>query len=134
MKQNIMKKWVKALRGGKFKQGAGTLKQYNSKGQAQHCCLGVLCELYNTEMKKNKKKMLSEKICDNDSDFYHGYCRFDGHKEDLPKTVKKWSGVSNGLGQFKVSDNEYVNLADLNDIGKKFKGIADIIEKNWENL
>lgn len=133
MKQNVMKKWVKALRSGKFKQGAGTLKQFNSKGQAEHCCLGVLCELYNSEMKKNKKKMLSEKIYDNDGDFF-GYCRFDGHKEDLPKVVKKWSGISNGLGQYKLSDNEAMNLADLNDLGKKFKGIADIIEKNWENL
>jgi hypothetical protein len=133
MKQNIMKKWVKALRSGKYKQGTGTLKQFNSKGQAQHCCLGVLCELYNTTMKKNKKKILPEKVYDNDSDFSHGYCRFGGKKEDLPKEVKDWAGMNDNLGRFYLSDH-YEYLADLNDCGRKFKTIADIIEKEWKNL
>lgn len=137
-----MKKWVKALRSGKFKQGQGTLKHYDRKGQAKHCCLGVLCELYNKDMKKNKKKMLPEKVCDNDSDFSHGYARFGGSREDLPKEVMKWSGVKNNLGKFR-SPNNYGDtymfnqescLADLNDIGKKFKTIADIIEENYEQL
>lgn len=44
MKNNIMKKWVKALRSGKYKQGTGTLKQYNRNEEAKHCCLGVLCQ------------------------------------------------------------------------------------------
>lgn len=136
MKQIIMKKWVKALRSGKFKQGAGTLKQFNSKGQAQHCCLGVLCELYNQEMKKNKKKMLSETIWDNNSDFSFGYCRLGGKKEDLPKEVMKWAGIGNSMGAFTTDNPIYdqYNLADLNDTGRKFKTIADIIEKNYESL
>lgn len=129
-----MKKWIKALRSGKYKQGMGTLKQYNRKGEAQHCCLGVLCELYNQEMKKNKKKTLPEKVYDNDSDFSYGYCRFGGKKEDLPKEVMKWSGIKNSIGKFNLSDVQYETLADLNDLGKKFKGIADIIEKNYEQL
>lgn len=134
MKQNIMKKWVKALRSGKYKQGMGTLKQYNRKGEAQHCCLGVLCELYNQEMKKNKKKTLSEKVYDNDSDFSHGYSRFDNKAVDLPKMVMNWAGMNSTLGKFYLSDNHYEILADLNDFGKKFKTIADIIEKNYEHL
>lgn len=136
MKQNIMKKWVKALRSGKFKQGTGTLKQYNRKGKAEHCCLGVLCELYNGEMRKNKKKTLPEKVYDNDSDFSYGYSRFGNSKCDLPKEVMNWSGMKDKIGRF-TTDNSIPSqytLADLNDLGKKFKGIADIIEKNWENL
>ena len=131
-----MKKWVKALRSGKFKQGTGTLKQFNSKGVAQHCCLGVLCELYNQEMKKNKKKMLSETTWSNDSDFSHGYCKLGGKKEDLPKDVMKWAGIGNSMGAFTTDNPIYdqYNLADLNDIGKKFKTIANIIEKNYEQL
>jgi len=136
MKQNVMKKWVKALRSGKFKQGSGTLKQFNKQGQTQHCCLGVLCELYNTTMKKNKKKTLSEKVCGNDSDFSFGYCRFGGKKEDLPKEVKDWAGMRSSLGNF--YDDIYPLgqpcLADLNDTGRKFKTIANIIEKNYEQL
>lgn len=131
-----MKKWVKALRSGKYKQGQGTLKQFNKKGQTQHCCLGVLCELYNNEMKKNKKKILSEKVCTNDSDFSFGYVRFDNKKEDLPKNVMKWAGIKDSIGKF--YDDIYPLgqpcLADLNDIGKKFTTIANIIEKNYETL
>lgn len=141
MKQNIMKKWVKALRSGKYKQGAGTLKQYNRKGQAEHCCLGVLCELYNNTMKKNKKKTIPEKICDNNRDFSFGYTRFDGSCDGLPKSVRDWSGIKNSLGKFKIKQTDYVGeyvqeecLADLNDMGRKFKIISNIIEKNWENL
>ena len=136
MKQNVMKKWVKALRSGKFKQGSGTLKQFNKKGQTQHCCLGVLCELYNETMKKNKKKTLPETVCDNDRDFSHGYCRFGGKKEDLPKDVMKWAGISNSMGAFTTGNPIYeqYNLADLNDTGRKFKTIANIIEKNYEQL
>lgn len=135
-----MKKWIKALRSGKFKQGTGTLKQYDSKGNAQHCCLGVLCELYNETMKKNKKKTLPEKIYDNDSDFSHGYCRLGGKLDDLPKEVKDWAGMKTSFGKFYVKDfgdNLSLgenSLADLNDTGRKFKTIADIIEKNWEVL
>lgn len=129
-----MKKWVKALRSGKYKQGGGTLKQYNSKGQAQHCCLGVLCELYNKEMKKSKKKTLPEQFCNSDGDFSHGCSRFSGKKEELPKEVMKWAGMNDNLGKFYLSDNHYECLADLNDTGRKFKTIADIIEKNYEYL
>ena len=134
MRKEVMVKWVKALRSGKFKQGTGTLKQYNSNGNAQHCCLGVLCELYNDSMRKSKKKTLPEKVCDNDSDFSHGYCRFGGKKEDLPKEVKNWAGMNDSLGKFYLSDDHYECLADLNDTGRKFKTIADIIEKNYEQL
>lgn len=134
MKQNVMKRWVKALRSGKFKQGQGTLKQFNKQGQTQHCCLGVLCELYNNQMKKNKKKTLPETVCDNDSDFSFGYCRFGGKRDDLPREVKDWAGISSGLGKFYLSDDHYECLADLNDTGRKFKTIANIIEKNYEQL
>ena len=122
-----MKKWVKALRSDKFKQGAGTLKQFNSKGQAQHCCLGVLCELYNEHMRKNKKKILREKIRNNDIGF--SFVLFDDRRDDLPNEVMIWSGINDSFGNF----NGYC-LSDMNDLGQKFKTIADIIEKNWESL
>ena len=140
MKQNIMKKWVKALRSGKYKQGRNSLKQFNSRGAAQHCCLGVLCELYNDSMRKSKKKTLPEKVYDNDYYFSHGYSRFGGKKDDLPKEVKDWAGLKTGFGKFYVKDfgdNLRLgqnSLADLNDHGRKFKTISNIIEKYWEVL
>ena len=134
MKQNIMKKWIKALRSGKFKQGIGMLKQFNSKGQARHCCLGVLCELYNEEMKKNHKKTLSEKICDNAFGSQYGYTTFNGVADSLPERVSDWSGIGTSFGRFYGKDTLPEALADLNDSGRKFNTIANIIETNWENL
>ena len=37
MKKEVAKKWVKALRSGKYKQGQGYLKQYTNKGELRHC-------------------------------------------------------------------------------------------------
>lgn len=130
MKIKVMKKWVKALRSGKYKQGGGTLKQFNSNGIAQHCCLGVLCELYNDEMRKNKKKILPEKV-DYNSYYRDGYCRFDGHEGDLPKKVMKWAGLKTQYGGYSSHQN---SLTDWNDNGHSFNKISNIIEKRWESL
>jgi hypothetical protein len=52
----------------------------------------------------------------------------------LPKEVREWADMINPLGEF-VNDKDRVEyLADLNDDGKKFSTIADIIEKNVESL
>ena len=40
MKAALKKKWLKALRGGKYEQGYGVLCQ-----RGRYCCLGVLCEV-----------------------------------------------------------------------------------------
>lgn len=136
MKQNIMKKWVKALRSGKYKQGTGTLKQYNRKGQVKYCCLGVLCELYNQEMKKKKKKTLPETTEDYNSHFvdWSKCTAFGDTAFDLPEEVMKWSGVETSTGYLGCVLVPLPSLSSLNDAGKKFKTIANIIEKNWENL
>jgi hypothetical protein len=127
MKKEIAKKWVKALRSGKYKQGKAYLKQINSKNEPRHCCLGVLCELYDQQMKKNHKKTLhSEHMLSIEGT---EFIRLDHHDGGLPTIVKKWAGISHCLGMF-----EGVCLADLNDDGKKFSTIANIIEKNVENL
>ena len=133
MKKDIAKKWIRALRSGKYKQGKGYLKQFTSKHEPRHCCLGVLCELYNDTMKKNHKKTLyTEERQDNSSDTI--FVRFDLVDGGLPTAVRKWADIINPLGDFQVSCGEYECLADLNDSGKKFSTIADIIEKNVENL
>lgn len=122
-----MKKWVKALRSGKYKQGQGVLKQTNGENKTFHCCLGVLCELYNDQMRKNKKKTLCEKI-------QHGIHYIDKCHEKLPEIVKEWADMNDNLGWFCDQNDRDNCLSDLNDDGKKFKTIANIIEKNWENL
>jgi hypothetical protein len=143
MKKDIAKKWVKALRSGKYKQGEGFLKEYNKKNQARYCCLGVLCELYNESMKKNHKKSL--KITTREHTDYgtegNGYVVFNNQGQSLPSAVKKWAGIKDETGEFVYQQEdrygrfgEYQNLSMLNDTGHKFSTIADIIEKNVENL
>lgn len=133
MKKDIAKKWVKALRSGKYKQGKGYLKQFNSKNEPRHCCLGVLCELYNDTMKKNHKKtLLTQEMEDNAS--CTSFIRFDTVDGGLPQAVRKWAGIRKYLGNFFIADDTEECLADLNDSGKKFSTIANIIEKNVENL
>jgi len=155
MKKEIAKKWVKALRSGKYKRGEGYLKQYNKKNQVRHCCLGVLCELYNYEMKKNHKKTLKtrtkklingsiggiEKMVEKNFANNYGSVIFNNQSGSLPSVVKKWAGIKDSTGEFiyKVKDKygEYKdnkNLSILNDTGCKFTTIANIIEKNVENI
>lgn len=122
MKQNIAKKWVKALRSGKYKQGFGELK--SSVIHPKHCCLGVLCELYIQDTGKGIK------------DFNSG-------KQELPSTVMRWAGfkeTTSNLGCVKFfTQNEdlieyYDSLADLNDDGFSFEYIAKIIDKYYKEI
>lgn len=122
--KKVMKKWVKALLSGKYKQGQGLLKQTDHKDIIRHCCLGVLCELYNEDMKEKKKKKLTEKV-----DGF-GVIRFNKQPEHLPNIVKDWADLNDNVGSIGAFDS----LATINDDGKTFKTIAKIIEKNWENL
>jgi len=127
MRKIIAKKWVKALRSGKYKQGKGYLKQFTSKNEPRYCCLGVLCELYDQQMKKNHKKTLHSEYMVSIEDIE--FIRFNKHDGGLPKVVREWAGMRDALGWL----DENTCLADLNDDGKKFSTIANIIEKNVEN-
>lgn len=141
MKKEIAKRWIKALRSGKYKQGQNYLKQFNKKGEVKHCCLGVLCELYNDTMKKSHKKTLNEKIWDDDIDAEYGYFRLNKKAGELPSVVRKWAGIKNEIGLFEYKETDRYgsfiaqqDLATLNDNGSKFPTIAKIIEKNIDNL
>lgn len=152
MNKTIMKKWVKALRSGKYKQGRGTLCQVDKKGNKSFCCLGVLCDLYNKDRKAKKKKTLFVEQIPNDgwadgnlskAQFITMYGDHDG---TLPTEVAVWGGFTewNHEGSFTALANQDPtsvsrSLVDLNDGGdgrkpKSFKQIADIIEKNYEQL
>lgn len=133
MKKEVAKMWVKALQSGKYKQGEGCLKQTDvSKNKTYHCCLGVLCELYNEQMSKSKKRKLTDTVDK------HGLHSFDKDIEVLPDSVVKWSGLCGKTGHFQnttnYGDHDYASLASMNDLGCSFKKIANSIQKEWENL
>lgn len=106
MNSSIEQAWIVALRSGKYKQGAGCLREDD-----RYCCLGVLVDLY---VKKHDLEW--ERV----GEEYH----LDGNAGTLPAVVSEWAELD--------SDNPIVNgraLATWNDDGMRFQGIADLIEE-----
>jgi len=113
MKEVIKNKWVKALRSGDYKQSQDQLK--DSVG---FCCLGVLCDL------------APRKVGEWEGDG----TIFNGNECDLSESVMKWSGVCSADGDLPKKRSGIASLANLNDSGRSFKQIANVIEKHWETL
>jgi hypothetical protein len=130
MKKAIAKIWVKALRSGKFEQAEGFLKRFDRNDKPSHCCLGVLCELYNDTMKKNQKKSLPVEVYKNGDGTTHAI--FGSSDATLPNEVMEWAGMKSMTGDLVYCD--YSDLTCMNDEGEDFDTIADTIEKNVENL
>jgi hypothetical protein len=119
MNTQIKEQWIAALESGKYTQAVGTLKEYSKNEKVhRHCCLGVLCEIYR---KTNSIKIT--KIYDDDI-IYH---QFNGSSEVLPLDVQEWAGIDE-MGSFKSITGEDT-LANLNDNGKSFTEIAEIIKE-----
>lgn len=103
------KKWVKALRSGKYKQ-----TQYFLRNEGGFCCLGVACDLYN-------------------SNHWDG-ARYLSKSSSLPQKVADWLGLRDKCGSYDDSRIDR-NLTYLNDQkGMAFNEIADFIEENWISL
>lgn len=134
MNKQVMEKWVAALRSGKYKQGKDKLKKKDAKGVIRHCCLGVLCEVYNQE-NKNKKYTFTDRE----------------DQQLLPQEVEQWAEMhsnngeitrsmdlvhyieENGIGELDyTADN---TLSDFNDNRRlKFSVLADIIEEFYKSM
>lgn len=132
MKKRVAGMWVRALRSGNYKQGFDQLKVCNEDGSAAHCCLGVLCELYNKSMKRQGKRRLSRSFME--VEFTSRQIEtFDGEDQVLPKKVLNWAGMDDDSGMFYTRDGSK-SLARMNDEGRTFRQIAQVIEKNVERL
>jgi hypothetical protein len=106
MNKPLIKKWVKALRSGKYKQ----VKNYLATDKG-YCCLGVLCEVAIKQGIKLKR----------DSSGTSGIVIYDDQISDLPTRIRKHVGLA---------PKDVGELIGLNDIaGKSFEQIADYIEK-----
>ena len=111
------KKWVAALRSGKWSQTRDQLRDI-AEEPCSYCCLGVACEISG----------LGE-WCD-----YSDYVDEEGSSElTLTPAVKKWLGMKTADGELSLNGRPN-NLARLNDTGKTFSEIADIIEANQDQL
>ena len=150
MKKRVLTKWLKALRSGKYKQGRGTLCQTDKNGNESFCCLGVLCDLYQKEQKRNKKRGLKVETISGESSMVGilvpkpaSIKSYDDCDGTLPNKVIKWAGFReyNSDGEFLYDKESYPELINLNDgnsdlkiKGRSFSKIADIIEKHHERL
>lgn len=118
MDPRIKGEWLRALRSDEYRQGTGTLRYGN-----EFCCLGVLCDVYAKETKVDWEGDYAGR------DDY----TFMGCGSALPEEVMEWAGLDHefgweGLRMDMPLQNRY-NLADLNDGGKTFKEIAEVIER-----
>lgn len=105
-----IKKFVKALRSGKYKQTVGALSK-----DGGFCCLGVACELYRKDKSLKSPSIAALKW----NDRYVG---------TLPPFVAEYYGfghtnpeLSNGTSAIGNNDNK----------GKTFPEIADLFEQKY---
>lgn len=106
------RKWVRALRSGKYKQTKGGLAKHFGT-EIRYCCLGVACELFKKSGGKIGREDAGKVVL------------FGGVQDFLPSPVRKWLGLVYNDGSFGYNDD---SLARRNDAGKRFTTIAKIIE------
>ena len=109
------RKWVEALRSGKYKQYQGALNYRDS-----YCCLGVACEVAMANGVKLTKITAPRKLT------RYGEA---GDIYALPPEVMKWLGIKTPHGSYPGTD-----LVRINDSGAPFAEIADTIEENQKAL
>ena len=110
------KKWVAALRSGKYPQTKGYLHDL-----AGYCCLGVACEISGLGEWGDDGTYLTPDSSDDRS---------------LPTGVAHWLGLNpdaGSEGSF-LDDGHQTCLSGENDSGKSFAEIADIIEAHADEL
>jgi len=142
MKRKVMEKWVAALRSGEYAQGTGELRRANEDGSHSYCCLGVLCELHRKEHNADGSdyhyqwESLPSRLCGS----HRRVGAYAHHTDNLPHSVRQWAGIGEADPTIHRDDDDdetccangitYLN----DDCGMPFDQIADLIERQWEDL
>ena len=126
MNSEVKAKWLEALRSGEYKQARYMLKSCNDA----FCCLGVLCDIYIDEV---EGCWVSD-----EGDHTEGYSminfnKLERAKTDLPPSVIEWANLEEAnpqvfVGHCTSCDARFNTLTELNDSGKDFEFIADLID------
>lgn len=109
--------WLTALRSGDYIQGQGRLHKVVG-GQAQFCCLGVLCEIAVGQGVIPSARAF--RFDDGNSEFEYG-----NSYVYLPPEVEEWACVDQ---EGRVDTD--LSLTSMNDSGYNFDAIANVIEEN----
>lgn len=117
MNKEWKKKWIEALRSGKYQQGKRMLRHRETNN---FCCWGVLCDIVDPAGWR-------EPVMNGD-----GYGYLNPSNTGMPPEVvyEKCGLVYNPDTGLLQSDTIADELASMNDNGKSFKEIADKIEEN----
>lgn len=122
MDQEVKKKWVDALRSGRYEQGTEVL--HTASGR--FCCLGVLCDIAVQE------GIIPEPELDEAASrnrYRYGDNISQGAQLPPPEVVK-WAGWQNECPNVEDVEKGWIELTVLNDDhGLTFTQIADIVEK-----
>lgn len=112
IKKDDIRKWVKALRSGEYKQSIGGLQ--DKKG---YCCLGVACDVF-IPKKKHKR---------DEKGFLMG--GMPSGQKHSPKWLLEISNiVGNQIGWSLVFLNDGVSINNMKKVKYTFDEIADILE------
>jgi len=104
--------WTAALRSGKYTQAQKRLKDGDS-----YCCLGLLCHLQHEKFNENGA--------------------IGSEYEVLPFSIVNRLNIKTQtchIPSLSGQHGNFVCLSSLNDNGKTFAEIADIIDEHWEQL
>lgn len=110
MNEDIKRRWVEALRSGVYEQGTGHLRTSDNK----YCCLGVLCDIWAQDVGVEWAVF---------ADLFS----IKGVILLPPSDVICWAGLQRQYPEVYL-DDELCTLSKLNDNGKTFAEIADLIE------
>lgn len=117
MKEDIKDRWVANLTSGEYIQGEGQLRDESGK----FCCLGVLCDM------AVKDKVILPPVW---SDVSEAYVYDNNTWSILPRAVSHWAGLGERHDPFvSLANGDGYTLSELNDGGKDFNTIAEIIKE-----
>lgn len=126
MNPTIKAEWISRLRSGEYTQAKAVLREaYSGPEVGGFCCLGVLCEI---AVEDDVTQMLYQ-----NGQFFYG-SGMGSRTSLLPDEVQAWAGIQGGAGlienyTYDGDGRGHADLADINDSGKTFAEIADIIEE-----
>ena len=124
MDSNLKQKWVRALRSGKYTQATGALRTDDG-----FCCLGVLCDVYDSDKWIATGETINDEVFENwhyktVNEFGNQYAG-----EVLPHDVMEFCDMGTASPEIFIPHGQnYKTLASINDDGATFTEIADLIE------
>lgn len=120
---DLARRWVEALRSGKYKQGRGVLRTSNNS----FCCLGVLADVYNPELWSSDTEVVSVNNYLDPAGKCEAYTYAGCGTEMIDNTL--WELVTEGA----LHSVDETDLADANDGGASFEEIIqEHILPMWE--